>query len=154
MPFKNKEERRLYNRKWMKKSRCVNVEPSVVCDVEPSVVCDVEPTNINVEPSVVDENFNLYSDYTYLNLYLNKSKFNPYTMWIFKMRDVTTEIIIKRDLLQFKRKLALVRAEHKALSVYPLWKYDFDTTIKEINDIYVDYRLKNPQLYEQFICCN
>ena len=139
MPFKNKEERRLYNRKWMKKSRCVNVEPSVVCDVE---------------PSVVDENFNLYSDYIYLNLYLNKSKFNPYTMWIFKMRDVTTEIIIKRDLLQFKRKLALVRAEHKELSVYPLWKYDYDTTIKEINDIYVDYRLKNPQLYEQFICCN
>ena len=129
MPIKDKEQRRLYNRKWMKKSRCVvvePVEPSVICvvePVEPPVICVVE----HVEPSVicvvelviVDDNFNLYLDYTALNLFLNKSKFNPYTIWIFKMRNFNTDFLLRWDFKQFKRKFAKVKAEHKVLSVYP-----------------------------------
>ena len=86
-----------------------------------------------------DRQFNLYYEYSVINFILNKQKLRPFTIWIYKMRDVVNMIHIQHKIQIVIRHFKTVMNELVRDCAYPKWKYFFNSCIWEIEDKYTTY---------------
>ena len=116
-----------------------DVETQKQADVETQKQADVE-TQKQADVQITDDRqFNLYYEYSIVNSILNKQKLKPFTIWIYKMRDVVSMIYIQHKIQIVIRHFKKVLIELVHECAYPRWKYLFNSCVWEIDDKYTTY---------------
>ena len=83
-----------------------------------------------------DRQFNLYYEYSVTNSILNKQKLRPFTIWIYKMRDIVNTLMIQYQIKKVMNHFKKVLIELVHDCIYPKWKYLFNSCVWEIEDKY------------------
>ena len=128
--LQNIEEFMILNKKYKTCYKCRNKKNG-------NVNTENNKKNGNVNTEITnDRQFNLYYEYSVTNSILNKQKLRPFTIWIYKMRDVVNTLVIQYQIKIIINRFKKVLNELIHYCAYPRWKYLFNFCVWEIEDKY------------------